>query len=129
MQVSHLSDTGATTVPPPFLSSAVVKTLLNKLRNKVRSFVIYRMCRVYSVNSKKLVSRVSKAQLPVPDSSDLHGKVVRLFHDDTLKSFFRRLCFSPDGQLLIVPSGIIENPNSDKNSNATFIFTRRMFNR
>jgi chromatin assembly factor 1 subunit B len=105
------------------------KTLLNKLKNKVRSFVIHRMCRVYSVNSKKLVSRVSKAQLPVPDSSDLHGKVVHLFHDDTLKSFFRRLCFSPDGQLLIVPSGIIENPNSEKHSNAAFIFTRRMFNR
>lgn len=88
-----------------------------------------RMCRVYNVNSKKLVSRVSKAQLPVPDSSCLHGKVVRLFHDDTLKSFFRRLCFSPDGQLLIVPSGIIEYPNSDKSSNAAFIFTRRMLNR
>ena len=90
---------------------------------------ICRMCRVYSVNSKKLVSRISKAQLPVPESSDLHGKVVCLFHDDTLKSFFRRLCFSPDGQLLIVPSGIIENPASDKNSNATFIFTRHMLNR
>ncbi|PNF28575.1 hypothetical protein B7P43_G09388 [Cryptotermes secundus] len=88
-----------------------------------------RMCRVYNVNSKKLVSRVSKAQLPVPDSSHLHGKVVRLFHDDTLKSFFRRLCFSPDGQLLIVPSGIIEYPDSDKSSNAAFIFTRRMLNR
>jgi len=95
----------------------------------MRSFIICRMCRVYNVNSKKLVSRVSKAQLPVPDGSDLHGKVVRLFHDDTLKSFFRRLCFSPDGQLLIVPSGIIENPNSDKNSNAAFIFTRHMLNR
>ena len=93
------------------------------------TFVMCRMCRVYSVNNKKLVSRVSKAQLPVPESSNLHGKVVCLFHDDTLKSFFRRLCFSPDGQLLIVPSGIIENPASDKNSNATYIFKRHMLNR
>ncbi|KAJ4441676.1 hypothetical protein ANN_11534 [Periplaneta americana] len=88
-----------------------------------------RMCRIYNVNSKKLVNRISKSQLPVPDNSVLHGKVVRLFHDDTLKSFFRRLCFSPDGQLLIVPSGIIENPDSDKHTNATFIFTRHILNR
>jgi hypothetical protein len=84
---------------------------------------------VYNVNSKKLVSRISKAVLPLSESSELHGKTMRLFHDDTLKSFFRRLTFTPDGSLLIVPSGIIENSSSDKNSNATHIFTRYMFNK
>ncbi|KAI9033246.1 WD40 repeat-like protein [Hyaloraphidium curvatum] len=30
----------------------------------------------------------------------------KMFHDDTLKSFFRRLSFSPDGALLIAPAGL-----------------------
>merc|ERR1719431_730812 len=35
-------------------------------------------------------------------------KSVRLFHDDTFKGFFRRLSWSNDGELLVVPSGVIE---------------------
>lgn len=33
---------------------------------------------------------------------------VRLFHDDTFPSFYRRLDFSPDGELLVVPSGVLD---------------------
>lgn len=32
----------------------------------------------------------------------------RLYHDETLVSFFRRLSFSPDGSLLVAPSGVIK---------------------
>jgi hypothetical protein len=28
---------------------------------------------------------------------------IRIFHDDTMKSFFRRMCFTPDGNLLLTP--------------------------
>ncbi|XP_067010569.2 chromatin assembly factor 1 subunit B [Anabrus simplex] len=88
-----------------------------------------RMCRVYNVNTKKIVCRMSKARLPVPEGSPLEGKVVRLFHDDTLKSFFRRLSFSPDGEILVAPTGFIEIPDSDKHCNATYIFTRSELNK
>lgn len=88
-----------------------------------------RSCRIYNLNSKKVMYHVNKAILPTPDGNELEGKTVRLFHDDTLKSFFRRLCFSPDGELLIVPSGFVEIPDTDKHFNATYVFTRCSLNR
>nr|CAD7402951.1 unnamed protein product [Timema cristinae] len=88
-----------------------------------------RTCRVFNIQSRKVVSRASKSFLPVPEGHELDGKQVRLFHDDTLKSFFRRLTFSPDGELLIAPSGIVESPDTNKHCNATHIFTRRLLNR
>ncbi|RZF48302.1 hypothetical protein LSTR_LSTR010265 [Laodelphax striatellus] len=78
-----------------------------------------RTCRVFSTATRKLVSRISKAVLPNAEQTD--AKPVHLFHDDTLKSFFRRLSFTPCGSLLIVPSGVIEEP---KLINTTLIFTR-----
>jgi chromatin assembly factor 1 subunit B len=52
-----------------------------------------RCCRVYDSNTKKVLSQNSKCLLPIPRNSLLHGKVCRLFHDDTLQTFFRRLTF------------------------------------
>jgi len=38
------------------------------------------------------------------------GKSIRMFHSaETMKTFFRRLDFSPDGLLLVVPAGCWEN--------------------
>ena len=50
---------------------------------------------------------------------------MRIFHDDTLRSFFRRLAFSPDGQLLITPAGLMETSKGP--TNATFVFARGAF--
>lgn len=36
-----------------------------------------------------------------------------MYHSETLQSFFRRLCFSPDGSFLLTPAGI-ENDKSDE---------------
>ncbi|KAH8868730.1 Chromatin assembly factor 1 subunit B [Schistosoma japonicum] len=55
-----------------------------------------RACRVYRAGTKNCLAHISKA-----------GKQ-RLFQDDSWKSFFRRLTFSPDGLLLICPSGNLE---------------------
>jgi chromatin assembly factor 1 subunit B len=52
-------------------------------------------------------------------------KAARIFYDDSLRSFFRRLAFSPDGQLLITPAGIVEI--SEGQRNAAFIFVRGSF--
>ncbi|KAJ1953484.1 Chromatin assembly factor 1 subunit, partial [Dispira parvispora] len=34
----------------------------------------------------------------------------RLYHSENLTSFFRRLCFTPDGSLLLTPAGIFRTP-------------------
>lgn len=84
-----------------------------------------RYFRVFDINSKKVVSRNSKCLLPVPESSPLHGKTVRLFHDDMLQTFFRRLAFSPDGEIIVTPSGVAEIEGGDpKPLNTTYIYTR-----
>lgn len=97
-----------------------------------------RTLRVYSAVLKNLVCQCSKAVLPRPCSKAADGNVSarRLFHDDTLKTDFRRLCFSPDGLILFAPSGILETSqsnntsatdSSDKMMNATFVFLRDSF--
>lgn len=84
-----------------------------------------RIFRVFDVQSKKNVIRANKSALPVPKDSYLSGKSVRLFHDDTLQTFFRRLSFSPDGTLIVVPSGVAEVEGSNaKSINTTYIYTR-----
>jgi chromatin assembly factor 1 subunit B len=42
----------------------------------------------------------------------------RLYHDDNLGSFFRRLSFSPDGAILATPAGL----NGDENT--VYLFAR-----
>ncbi|XP_020709487.2 chromatin assembly factor 1 subunit B isoform X2 [Athalia rosae] len=84
-----------------------------------------RQCRLVDIKSKRILQRIGKAKIPTPDNHPLKGKTVRLFHDDTFQSFFRRLTFSSDGLLIIAPSGIIEpQESSEKLSNATIIFSR-----
>lgn len=87
--------------------------------------IIFRQCHLIDIATKKVIQRVHKAKLPTPPGHPLEGKVTRLFYDDTFKSFFRRLTFSIDGSLIIVPSGIIESQGtSDNISNATIVFSR-----
>ena len=40
------------------------------------------------------------------DESTSSTGAFRLYHDENLVSFFRRLCFSPDGALLVTPAGL-----------------------
>jgi chromatin assembly factor 1 subunit B len=84
-----------------------------------------RFFRVFDVKSKKNVQRNSKSLLPVLSDSPFYSKQVRLFHDDTLQTFFRRLSFSPEGSLIVVPSGCAQLEGSDeKTLNTTYIYTR-----
>lgn len=84
-----------------------------------------RICRLIDINTKKTVQRIYKAKIPTRADHPIKDKIVRLFYDDTFKSFFRRLTFSIDGSLLIVPSGIIEPiETSERVSNTTLIFSR-----
>ncbi|XP_077276772.1 chromatin assembly factor 1, p105 subunit [Temnothorax americanus] len=84
-----------------------------------------RHCRLISIATRKAVQRVYKSKIPTPSDSSLKGKLVRLFYDDTFKSYFRRLTFSVDGSLIFVPSGIIEPQESSETiSNAIIVFSR-----
>lgn len=38
------------------------------------------------------------------------AKSFRLYHDETLTSFFRRLSFTPDGSMLLTPAGQYKAP-------------------
>lgn len=82
-----------------------------------------RVCRIFNATGKKLQARIVKGKLPVSESHHLFDKEVKYFHDDTFKSYFRRLCFSPDGNMLITPSGCVETEDCKKAFYATYIFT------
>lgn len=60
--------------------------------------------------------------LPVNESHKLYNKEVKYFHDDTYKSYFRRLTFTPDGNLLITPAGCVETEDCKKALNCTYLF-------
>ena len=73
---------------------------------------------------KELVKEVNKenseqAQQPPPN--------IRIFHDDTMKSFFRRMSFSPDGNLLFAPSGCLEV--GTKITHTSYIFARNCYSK
>ncbi|XP_075216144.1 chromatin assembly factor 1, p105 subunit [Lycorma delicatula] len=86
-----------------------------------------RICRIFNATTQRIVSRIGKAIIP---GSKTVTKQAHLFHDDTMKSFFRRLCFSPCGSLLIAPAGVIEPQEpGQKAINATLIFTRNLLSR
>ncbi|CAH0386297.1 unnamed protein product [Bemisia tabaci] len=89
-----------------------------------------RVMRVYNLATRRVVNRAYKSKLSVPENHPMEGNVQRLFHDDTLKSFFRRLTFSPDGELLIAPAGILEPAQQgEKRVNTTLVFTRNNLSR
>jgi chromatin assembly factor 1 subunit B len=89
--------------------------------------------RAYKTKNYKIMSKTYKAQLPVPvtDKENPESGVkmidernVRLFHDDTFPSFFRRMDFSPDGELLVIPSGVLEIDGETRMKNCTYVFSR-----
>jgi len=85
---------------------------------------VCRSLRVFSVNSRQLVHDVKRIQVP-------GNKSVRMFHSaETMKTFFRRLDFSPDGLLLVAPAGYWESTAAASDSgpttgiNTSYVFCR-----
>lgn len=52
----------------------------------------------------------------------LHHK--RLYHDETLVTFFRRLTFSPDGSLLLTPAGLNFRNIQSERDHCVYVYTR-----
>lgn len=83
-----------------------------------------RILRIFDIQTKKVVHRISKATLPVSEDNDLYSKKVSLYHDDTLQTFFRRLCFSPDGKFLITPAGVADYDGATNQLHTTYVYSR-----
>jgi len=47
-----------------------------------------------------------------------------LFHDESLKTFFRRLAWSPEGSLLAVPAGVYRQHAGQTPQHATYVYAR-----
>ncbi|KAM4608600.1 chromatin assembly factor 1 subunit B [Polymixia lowei] len=80
-----------------------------------------RVMRVYSTHTRKKAYCVSKMSSGSPGEGEV--KQYRMFHDDSMRSFFRRLTFTPDGSFLLAPAGCVEA--GDNITNTTYIFSRK----
>ncbi|EER31082.1 hypothetical protein CTRG_05534 [Candida tropicalis MYA-3404] len=49
---------------------------------------------------------------------------VYLYYPETLQSFFRRPCFSPDGSILVTPAGLEESATNESINNVLYIYSR-----
>ncbi|XP_053561918.1 chromatin assembly factor 1 subunit B [Bombina bombina] len=84
-----------------------------------------RVMRVYRTETKRVAYNVSK----MTSSTGAEGEVktYRMYHDDSMKSFFRRLTFTPDGSLLLTPAGCVEA--GENVINTTYVFSRKNLKR
>ncbi|XP_038077841.1 chromatin assembly factor 1 subunit B-like isoform X2 [Patiria miniata] len=84
-----------------------------------------RSLRLYNLKNNRCAFNIIKMSLSTTtNNGEGITKQCRMFHDDSMRSFFRRLTFSPDGQLLIVPSGCLETGDASSSCNTTYVFTR-----
>uniref|UniRef100_A0A8C1Z079 Chromatin assembly factor 1 subunit B n=1 Tax=Cyprinus carpio TaxID=7962 RepID=A0A8C1Z079_CYPCA len=84
-----------------------------------------RVMRVYSAHNRKKAYCVSK--MTSAATADGEVKNYRMFHDDSMRSFFRRLTFTPDGSFLLAPAGCVEA--GENVTNTTYVFSRKSFKR
>ncbi|XP_068428048.1 chromatin assembly factor 1 subunit B isoform X2 [Clinocottus analis] len=84
-----------------------------------------RLMRVYSTHTKKKAFCISKMSSGPLAEGEV--KQYRMFHDDSMRSFFRRLSFTPDGSFLLAPAGCVEL--GENIINATYIFSRKSLKR
>jgi chromatin assembly factor 1 subunit B len=59
---------------------------------------------------------------PRPYSMGLGVKNANIYANDTLKSFFRRLTFTPDGSLLLTPAGQFQSQHKGPEENAKIVY-------
>ncbi|KAI9320969.1 WD40-repeat-containing domain protein [Dichotomocladium elegans] len=88
-----------------------------------RSVAVYK-CQRHSSNRLQFGS--AKKHLKLNKSVDQTS--IRLYHDENLITFFRRLSFSPDGSFLVTPAGImptsVDDSEEDSVMNCAFIYPR-----
>ncbi|CAI5462769.1 unnamed protein product, partial [Closterium sp. Yama58-4] len=94
-----------------------------------------RTCRVYSLPSPPPTAAAGAAAAGGGSGggvgengakADGPSKAVRvhLFHDENMPSFFRRLAWSPDGAMLLIPAGVWKASPSAQPTNTCYVFSR-----
>ncbi|XP_074956123.1 chromatin assembly factor 1 subunit B isoform X2 [Phalacrocorax aristotelis] len=84
-----------------------------------------RILRVYNTQTKRVAFNVTK--MPSGSGAEGEARSYRMFHDDSMKSFFRRLSFTPDGSYLLTPAGCVES--GENVTNTTYVFSRNNLKR
>ncbi|KAM4559254.1 chromatin assembly factor 1 subunit B isoform 1-T2 [Odontesthes bonariensis] len=84
-----------------------------------------RVMRVYSPHTRKKAFCISKMSSGPLAEGEI--KQYRMFHDDSMRSFFRRLSFTPDGTFLLAPAGCVEV--GENITNTTYVFSRKSLKR
>ncbi|CAK7903126.1 chromatin assembly factor 1 subunit p60 [[Candida] anglica] len=76
---------------------------------------------ILAATSAAVASTSTTPIAPIPKKS----RTSLLYHSETLQSFFRRLTFSPDGSLLLAPSGVFKPDGEEsEETNTIYIYTR-----
>lgn len=83
------------------------------------------MLRVYSIQKMHVAFNVSKMLSGI--GAEGEARSYWAFHDDSMKLFFRRLSFTPDGSLLLTPVGCVES--GENVMNTTYVFSRKNLKR
>ncbi|XP_030311224.1 chromatin assembly factor 1 subunit B [Calypte anna] len=84
-----------------------------------------RVLRVYNTQTKRVAFNVTR--MPSGSGAEGEARSYRMFHDDGMKSFFRRLSFTPDGSYLLTPAGCVES--GENVTNTTYVFSRNNLKR
>ena len=99
------------------------------LDNFIVTLATDRVLRIFKPQTKRIICKVYKSNLKV----DGKVKLSRLFYDDTLRTYSRRLAFSPGGEVMMAPSGIVELEDSDEENfkfiNVCYLFLRSSLNK
>ena len=88
--------------------------------------LIYEITNLNGQFGTKLIAKHSKISTKKsPENNELISETIipiknqRMFCDENIQSFFRRLAFTPDGSLLIVPCGQF---TSEKSEDSVMVF-------
>jgi hypothetical protein len=73
------------------------------------------------------------SKYPVAAASVINRKETksqkRIYHDETLVTFFRRLAFSPEGSLLFTPAGLCIHKKNRASPHCAYIYSRASLSR
>ncbi|GAM21951.1 hypothetical protein SAMD00019534_051260 [Acytostelium subglobosum LB1] len=72
----------------------------------------------------------SAQSTPTKETEDSLSKDHRMFYDENVTTFFRRASWSPEGSLLILPTGKFKaNPSMSKYECTSYVFSRDILNK
>lgn len=99
------------------------------LNNFLATLCTDRYLRIFKLNaSGKRPQQVVKLNKFKLNADDPNSKSSSMFYDDSLATISRRMCFSPHGELLACPSGIVEvedETSGEDNVDCLHLFYRK----